>query len=604
MFSLIMDTIDAGVPRQDEELQRERIEAPRGSSSRIERQFHEHIVGQDEGVKACARAVDRAKSTIRSSRDLGPIMVIAELGASGAGKTEMANVMGEVLSGDSRNRGTAIRIDCGTLGGEAGKARLIGAESGYKGYGDAPAITQQKIAENAITYTDRGGRTRTVTIILFDEVEKAAPEVRETLLGPFDKKNGILQLGNGEVSFRDTIVVLTSNLGNPAAIAERRRLEESPAELERAKSEFIASGELTISDDAITARTGAILKQNSGMDQSTAREQAFLELQNEATLHLAARREIMRAYSDAIAPEFRGRVDEAAVFDPIKQEQLGEILDMRVADVIETFAESGINLRLAITDRLRAWLIERGYDPETNARAMGGVVDQYIQTELELAHDGWLKEEPTGFHRKDVVMDLYDVDDPDDQGYNNPDYPYPIRFNIARGFQLEEQDASAVLPDPESGSGGSSAEVDPAARQAFADVAKSFREDISERGLTEPVLRLIDKLPAHVMANTETIPVILNPQAATWVTAPGSQGPLSPELFERRRARLVEQQGVTPEQVNGDPNVRKAIANLLQEAREESWEAYEELRNDFAETGLGTPHEIDLMFITMRGSSK
>ena len=106
------------------------------------------------------------------------------------------------------------------------------------------------------------------------------------------------------------------------------------------------------------------------------------------------------------------------------------------------------------------------------------------------------------------------------------------------------------------------------------------------------------------MANTETIPVILNPQAATWVTAPGSQGPLSPELFERRRARLVEQQGVTPEQVNGDPNVRKAIANLLQEAREESWEAYEELRNDFAETGLGTPHEIDLMFITMRGSSK
>jgi ATP-dependent Clp protease ATP-binding subunit ClpC len=292
---------------------------------RMEEALHKRIIGQDEAVAAVADAIRRARSGLKDPRR--PIGSFIFLGSSGVGKTELAKALAEFMFDDEE---ALVRIDMSEYREEHTASRLFGAPPGYVGYEEGGQLTEAV-------------RRRPYRVILFDEIEKAHPNVWNTLLQILD--DGRLTDGQGRtVDFRNTVIIMTSNLG----------------------TEY--------------ARKGGPLGFVTNSDPEL----------------VADHKKIERALRDTFRPEFLNRVDEVIVFNSLSLEQVQQMVDLQMQSVTERLGEQGLVIEL--TDAARAWLAKQGYDPQFGARPLRRAVQRFVESPLSVKV---LKGE---FRRGDVVI--------------------------------------------------------------------------------------------------------------------------------------------------------------------------------------------------------
>jgi ATP-dependent Clp protease ATP-binding subunit ClpB len=290
------------------------LEGEREKLLRMETQIAKRVVGQEEAVEAVATAVRRSRAGLQDpNRPVGSFMF---LGPTGVGKTELSRALAEFLFDDEH---AMIRIDMSEYMEKHSVARLIGAPPGYVGYEEGGALTEAV-------------RRRPYQVILFDEIEKAHPDVFNVLLQVLD--DGRLTDGQGRtVDFRNTLIIMTSNLG----------------------SEYLVN-------------------QPEGEDSDAVREQVM---------------NVVRAH---FRPEFLNRVDEIILFHRLKREHMGTIVDIQMQRLAKLLADRKITL--VLDDAAKEWLGKKGYDPAYGARPLKRVIQKYVQdplAEMMLAgkiHDG------------------------------------------------------------------------------------------------------------------------------------------------------------------------------------------------------------------------
>jgi ATP-dependent Clp protease ATP-binding subunit ClpB len=270
----------------------------------MEDRLHQRVVGQDEAIRAVANAIRRARAGLQDpNRPLGSFIF---LGPTGVGKTELARALAEFLFDDEH---AMIRIDMSEYQEKHTVSRLIGAPPGYVGYEEAGQLTE------AI-------RRRPYAVVLFDEVEKAHPEVLNVLLQLLD--DGRLTDGKGRtIDFKNAVVIMTSNLGS-----------------------------------AYLADLGG-----RGIDESV-------------------RRQVLDALRAHFRPEFINRVDEIIVFHPLNREQMKIIIDIQGKNLLKRLEERKIFVKLS--DAARDWLVREGYDAAYGARPLKRAIQRHILDPLAL----------------------------------------------------------------------------------------------------------------------------------------------------------------------------------------------------------------------------
>jgi len=277
----------------------------------MEERLHERIVGQDEAINALADAIRRARAGLKDPRR--PIGSFIFLGSSGVGKTEMAKALTEFLFDEED---ALVRIDMSEYREQHSVSRLFGAPPGYVGYEEGGQLTE------AI-------RRRPYRVILFDEIEKAHPEVWNTLLQILD--DGRLTDGQGRiVDFRNTVLIMTSNLG----------------------TEFVT-------------RSGTLGFQRSGEGA---------ESEGEA--------KIERALKDTFRPEFLNRIDEVIIFSKLTLEDMVKIVSMQMEQVRERLEDHG--LKVSLSDAARNWLAQEGLDPDFGARPLMRAIQKHVESPLSV----------------------------------------------------------------------------------------------------------------------------------------------------------------------------------------------------------------------------
>jgi ATP-dependent Clp protease ATP-binding subunit ClpB len=272
----------------------------------MEDRLRQRVVGQDEALERVANAIRRSRAGLSDPRR--PIGSFIFLGPTGVGKTELARALAEFLFDDER---ALLRIDMSEYMEKHSVARLIGAPPGYVGYEEGGQLTEQV-------------RRRPYAVVLFDEIEKAHPDVFNILLQIMD--DGRLTDGKGRVvDFKNTIIIMTSNLGSSYLQSENLR---TPEDFEKASEQVIN------------------------------------------TLHGHFR------------PEFLNRVDDIIVFRPLGKEQLVKIIELRLEDVRRLLADRKISIEL--TDAAKELLFTQGYDPNFGARPLKRAIQKLVQDPLAL----------------------------------------------------------------------------------------------------------------------------------------------------------------------------------------------------------------------------
>ncbi|MGB7241712.1 MAG: ATP-dependent chaperone ClpB [Sulfitobacter sp.] len=278
------------------------LEGERDKLLRMEDQLHARVIGQEGAVKAVSNAVRRARAGLNDEgRPLGSFLF---LGPTGVGKTELTKAVAEFLFDDDN---AMVRIDMSEYMEKHSVARLIGAPPGYVGYDEGGALTEAV-------------RRRPYQVVLFDEVEKAHPDVFNVLLQVLD--DGVLTDGQGRtVDFKQTLIILTSNLG-----------------------------------------AQALSQMAEGADAS------------EAKGH------VMEAVRAHFRPEFLNRLDETIIFDRLSRADMDAIVDIQMARLLARLASRKIHLEL--DDAARTWLADEGYDPVFGARPLKRVIQRSLQNPL------------------------------------------------------------------------------------------------------------------------------------------------------------------------------------------------------------------------------
>ncbi|WP_170601306.1 ATP-dependent chaperone ClpB [Ruegeria arenilitoris] len=278
------------------------LEGEREKLLRMEEALHARVVGQDEAVRAVANAVRRARAGLNDeNRPLGSFLF---LGPTGVGKTELTKAVAEYLFDDEH---AMVRIDMSEFMEKHAVARLIGAPPGYVGYEEGGVLTEAV-------------RRRPYQVVLFDEVEKAHPDVFNVLLQVLD--DGVLTDGQGRtVDFKQTLIVLTSNLGSQA-------LSQLP-------------------EGADTAQ---------------------------------AKRDVMDAVRAHFRPEFLNRLDETIIFDRLQRSDMDAIVDIQLSRLRKRLA--GRKIDLVLDDAAKEWLANEGYDPVFGARPLKRVIQRALQNPL------------------------------------------------------------------------------------------------------------------------------------------------------------------------------------------------------------------------------
>jgi ATP-dependent Clp protease ATP-binding subunit ClpB len=278
------------------------LEGEREKLLRMEDDLHRRVIGQSPAVHAVANAVRRARAGLNDeNRPLGSFLF---LGPTGVGKTELTKAVAEFLFDDDN---AMVRIDMSEFMEKHSVARLIGAPPGYVGYDEGGVLTEAV-------------RRRPYQVVLFDEVEKAHPDVFNVLLQVLD--DGVLTDGQGRtVDFKQTLIILTSNLGAQA-------LSQLP----------------------------------DGADAS------------------AAKRDVMDAVRAHFRPEFLNRLDETIIFDRLGRADMDGIVDIQLARLIKRLAARKIEI--ALDEDARKWLADEGYDPVFGARPLKRVIQRALQNPL------------------------------------------------------------------------------------------------------------------------------------------------------------------------------------------------------------------------------
>ncbi len=289
------------------------MEAESEKLLKMEDRLHERIIGQDEAIHAVADAIRRARSGLKDPRR--PIGSFIFIGPSGVGKTELAKALAEFMFDDED---ALVRMDMSEYHEQHTVSRLFGAPPGYVGYEEGGQLTEAV-------------RRRPYRVILFDEIEKAHPEVWNALLQILD--DGRLTDGQGRVvDFRNTVLIMTSNLG----------------------TEFVRQG-------------GAL---------------GFLQKTDNAEDH-QAQEKIEKALKSTFRPEFLNRIDEIILFSPLTSEQMHEIVDLQMKEVRTRLEEHG--LKVELTDEAREWLAKEGYDPSFGARPLKRALQKHVESPLSIA---------------------------------------------------------------------------------------------------------------------------------------------------------------------------------------------------------------------------
>jgi len=287
---------------------------------RMEKEIHRRIVGQDEAVSAVARAVRRARAGLKDPRR--PIGSFIFLGPTGVGKTELAKALAEFMFG---SEDALLQLDMSEFMERHTVARLVGAPPGYIGYDDAGQLTE------AI-------RRRPYSIVVFDEIEKAHPEAFNMLLQIMEE--GRLSDARGrEVDFRNTIIIMTSNIG---------------ADLIRRES---------------TLGFGIPFNADQG-NEATQRSQRYEQM----------RKKLMDELKRLFRPEFINRVDNVIVFRALNRDDLAQIVQLELSKVRQRLAEHHITLE--ISTQATDLLIKEGYSEEYGARPLRRVIQHRVEDPL------------------------------------------------------------------------------------------------------------------------------------------------------------------------------------------------------------------------------
>jgi ATP-dependent Clp protease ATP-binding subunit ClpC len=277
----------------------------------MEERLHERIVGQERAVIALSDAIRRSRSGLSDPRR--PIGSFIFLGSSGVGKTELAKALAEFMFDDED---ALIRVDMSEYREQHTVSRLFGAPPGYIGYEQGGQLTEQV-------------RRRPYSVVLFDEIEKAHPDVWNALLQLLD--DGRLTDGQGRtVNFRNTIVIMTSNVGT-----------------------------------AFVRRSGAL--GFAGMNDPG--EEAEHE-------------RIEEALKQTFRPEFLNRIDEIIIFEPLTQEDVIKIVDLQMQEVRSRLSDH--SLKIELTMAAKEWLAEQGYDEDFGARPLKRALQRYVESPLSV----------------------------------------------------------------------------------------------------------------------------------------------------------------------------------------------------------------------------
>ncbi len=278
------------------------LEGERDKLLKMEEEIGKRVIGQKQAVTAVANSVRRARAGLNDpNRPLGSFLF---LGPTGVGKTELTKALAEYLFDDEH---AMVRIDMSEFMEKHSVARLIGAPPGYVGYDEGGVLTEAV-------------RRKPYQVILFDEVEKAHPDVFNVLLQVLD--DGVLTDGQGRtVDFKQTLIILTSNLGSQA-------LSQLP----------------------------------EGSDASEAKEH------------------VMEAVRAHFRPEFLNRLDEIVIFDRLKREDMTAIVDIQIGLLAKRLAVRKITLE--VDEDAKKWLGDKGYDPVYGARPLKRVIQRYLQDPL------------------------------------------------------------------------------------------------------------------------------------------------------------------------------------------------------------------------------
>ncbi|MBX3057061.1 MAG: AAA family ATPase [Anaerolineae bacterium] len=278
----------------------------------MEERLHERIVGQERAIVALADAIRRSRSGLSDPRR--PIGTFIFLGSSGVGKTELAKALAQFLFDDED---ALIRVDMSEFREQHTVSRLFGAPPGYIGYEQGGQLTEQV-------------RRRPYSLVLFDEIEKAHPDVWNALLQLLD--DGRLTDGQGRVvNFRNTVIVMTSNVG----------------------TSFVKTA-------------GAL-----GFTGMRGRD--------EENDHKRIEDELKRTFR----PEFINRIDEIIIFEPLSQEDVVKIVQLQMQEVQERLAEHG-GLTIVLTEAAQEWLALHGYDKDFGARPLRRTLQRYVESPLSV----------------------------------------------------------------------------------------------------------------------------------------------------------------------------------------------------------------------------
>ncbi len=280
------------------------VESEREKLLRLPEILHRRVIGQDEGIQAVSEAILRARAGLKDENR--PIGSFIFLGPTGVGKTELAKALSEALF-DSENN--MVRIDMSEYMEKHSVSRLVGAPPGYVGYDEGGQLTEAV-------------RRKPYSVVLFDEIEKAHPDVFNILLQLLD--DGRLTDNQGRtVDFKNTIVIMTSNIGSMSLIDNIR---------------------------------------------------------SDGTIDEAVKEQVRNEMKNYFRPEFLNRIDDIVVFSPLTESQVGQIISLSLKGLEKRLADRDISL--VLSDAGRDFIAKEAYDPNYGARPVNRYIQKYIETEL------------------------------------------------------------------------------------------------------------------------------------------------------------------------------------------------------------------------------
>jgi len=301
---------------------------------KMEEELHKRVIGQEDAIKAVSQAIRRTRAGLKDPKRPGGSFIF--LGPSGVGKTELAKTLAEFLFGDEQ---ALISLDMSEYMEKHTVSRLVGSPPGYVGYEEGGQLTEAV-------------RRKPFSVVLFDEVEKAHPDVFNTLLQILEE--GRLTDAQGRsVDFRNTVLIMTSNLG-----------------------------------------TADLRKVNVGFTKS-----------DEAVSYERMKEKVNDALKAHFRPEFLNRVDDTIVFHELSMGEVTEIVDLMIARTTEQLRAQGLGLEL--TDAAKAWLARKGYDPMLGARPLRRAIQRHVEDALS---ERILYKE---FHAGEIVV--VDADEENDE---------------------------------------------------------------------------------------------------------------------------------------------------------------------------------------------